>query len=256
MNTIQLNKLCNLHDGENIIFCKTNFLLQEFSYIQTLPHEVTLISGNSDYVIDYSNYLPHLPLNVKKWYAQNTMIDHPIVKPLPLGIENYLPAKRKGHGVGYDRVKIKDQIISSYTNRTSTKFIYANFQPNTNPQHRNFIKSLCQEIEFITWEEPNLSLPQFFDNVLDYEAVICPDGNGPDTHRFYEVLYMGRIPIVFNKTLYNLLYKNFPSILIEDTNQLSNYNFMRDKINEVKSKTYNLEMLNIDWWVNRIINNF
>lgn len=33
MNTFQINKLSHLHNGNNIIFCKTDFLKEEFNYI-------------------------------------------------------------------------------------------------------------------------------------------------------------------------------------------------------------------------------
>ena len=39
-NYFQINKLSKLHDGKNIIFCKTDFIQQEFQYINTLENDV------------------------------------------------------------------------------------------------------------------------------------------------------------------------------------------------------------------------
>ena len=44
MNFIQLNKFTNLHDGNKIIFCKTDFLFEEFNTIKNLDSDVILIT--------------------------------------------------------------------------------------------------------------------------------------------------------------------------------------------------------------------
>ncbi len=55
-NYFQINKLSELHDGKNIIFCKTDFIQQEFQYINSLDNDVILITGNSDYAIDHHKF--------------------------------------------------------------------------------------------------------------------------------------------------------------------------------------------------------
>jgi hypothetical protein len=36
IDLIQLNKFSKLHDGANVIFCKTDYILSEFEYINNL----------------------------------------------------------------------------------------------------------------------------------------------------------------------------------------------------------------------------
>lgn len=252
MNTIQINKFSNLHDGVKVFFCKTDFLQSDFEYIKTLNHNVILISGNSDYVID-QNILNNLPLNVKFWFAQNALVEDERVMTLPLGIENYEFSKRPGHGIGYDRVKIKDEFISNKPFRDPTKFAYSNFRVNTNPHHRNSVRSISINTDFIDWQEPNLSVEDFFDTCLDYELIVCAQGNGPgDNHRIYETLYMDRIPLTFNKVMYDRLHHNFPVILIEDIQKLSDLDYLKNEIQKLKGKTFNKEMLDCNWWINLI----
>lgn len=253
-NTIQINKFSHLHDGVNYIFCKTDFLLDEFSYIKTLNNEVVLISGNSDYVID-NDLFSKLPKNVKKWYAQNALITNEILTTIPLGIENCLPSIRENHGIGYDRVLVKENMIKNQVNKTPSKFIYSNFNVNTNPNHRYVVKQICKSTNFIDWEEPNLSIEEFFTNILDYESVVCAQGNGPgDNHRIYEVLYMNRIPITFNKVMYENLHNNFPVVLLEDVNLLTDFNYMSKVITEAKNKEWDKNKLSCDFWIDKIKN--
>lgn len=254
MDTIQLNKFSKIHNGKTIIFCKTDFLSEEFEYIRTLPNDVTLISGNSDYIID-DFLISNLPPNVTKWYAQNTMIVNDIVKCLPIGIENRYDCLRFNHGIGYERVAIKEFEISNQIQVTPSKFIYSNFNIQTNPQERSIIRDICIKSEFIDWDEPTLDISNFFKKILNYEAVVCPQGNGPgDNHRIYETLYMNRIPITFNEVMYNNLHHLFPVVLVKDYNELLDYEIMKTKINNAKNKTWDKSVLDINYWINLIIN--
>ncbi len=80
MNFIQLNKFTNLHDGNKIIFCKTDFLFEEFNTIKNLDSDVILITGNSDYPItDY--HVSHAPSNIKKYTPNNSFYGVPDVIP-------------------------------------------------------------------------------------------------------------------------------------------------------------------------------
>ena len=100
MELIQLNKFSELHDGEKIIFCKTDFLDSEFNNISKINGDVILITGNSDYAIT-DDIVKRAPKNIKKWYAQNALTNSDLVTPIPMGIENKLESLRLGHGIGY-----------------------------------------------------------------------------------------------------------------------------------------------------------
>lgn len=253
MNTFQFNKLSELHNGKTIFFTKTDFIVSDLIEISKLKNDVILISGNSDYVID-NVHLKLIPNNLKVWFATNAIVSHPKIVNIPLGIENYKPALREGHGIGYDRVKIKDDFISNYVDRSPKGLMYSNFNVHTNPTHRTQVKNICIQSPHITWEEPTLSVERFFDRVLDFEAVVCAQGNGPgDNHRIYETLYLNRIPITFNKTLYSLLHYNFPVVLLDSPEQLLDYNFMVSEINNKKTKVWDKNMLDLNYWKNLIL---
>ena len=253
---LQINKFSELHDGDKFIFCKTDFLRDEFEIISKIPHDVTLITGNSDYPIDH-NIFNHRPKNIKKWYAQNALVNDDILIPLPLGLENKLPSVRGGHGIGYlDRVTEKEQLLERNLSIRPTKEIYANFNVNTNPSYRNNLKEYLKKCEFIDWESSNLSLENFFNNILDYKMVVCPIGNGIDTHRLWEVLYSGRIPITIKVGDYKIyeLYNHLPIIILENIHELKNINFINYQYEKIITKDWDKNILKSEWWKNRILN--
>ena len=61
---VEINKLSQLHNGSGIVFCKTDFILEEFKSIERLGRDVTLITGNSDYCITEA-LVALAPSNVK-----------------------------------------------------------------------------------------------------------------------------------------------------------------------------------------------
>ena len=254
MNLIELNKFSPLHNNKNIIFCKTDFLLQEFSNIEKLKNPVVLISGNSDYPIT-EDIISKAPKNIIKWYAQNAIAESDILEPIPMGIENKEPSVRVGHGIGYyDRVKIKEEILLSINDIEPSKNYYSNFKVETNYHHRNSVRKVCMSSEHIDWEEPVLDLNQFFNRIRQYRAVVCPAGNGVDTHRLWEVLYTKRIPITIKMGEFKIykLYEKLPVVILESIDDLSNENLLLDKLKEVESKKYDLSLLDTNYWKNEI----
>jgi hypothetical protein len=256
MNIIQINKFSELHNNETIIFCKTDYIFDEFKNIEKIPNDVILITGNSDYPIDESRFNLK-PKNVKKWYAQNAIVNDECLIPLPIGLENKIESMRSGHGVGYyDRVLEKEQLLSRNIIKSPTKKFYANFNIYTNYSYRSNIKNICINSPHIDWDESNLSLTNFFDKILDYETVICPIGNGVDTHRLWEVLYSNRIPItikVGNFKIYEL-YEKLPIIILDDESQLYDEKLLDSKINKIKNNQYDMLLLDTSYW-KKIINN-
>jgi len=255
MDFIQINKFSKLHDGHKIIFCKTDFIYEEFKYIETLNHNVVLITGNSDYPITEEMFKLR-PKNIIKWFAQNALVNHNILEPLPLGLENKLVSLRENHGIGYfDRVLTKETLLLRDLNIIPDKMIYSNFNLLTNYEYRNFIKNSISDLSYVDCEESNLDLESYFNTILEYEAIICPMGNGVDTHRLWEVLYSNRIPITFKVDNYKLyeLYKKLPIIILNDVNELRNYELITQKIKEMKTKKYDKELLSVEYWVKQIL---
>jgi len=255
MELIQLNKFSNLHDEKKIIFCKTDFLLQEFENIKKINNDIILITGNSDYPI-LDNIIELIPKNVKKWYGQNILTYHEKIEPIPMGIENRYDSVRSGHGIGYyERVEIKESLLKRNTTLTPTKKIYSNFQINTNYTHRQKVKSISIESPHIDWEEPNLSLEGFFNKILDYEMVVCPAGNGVDTHRLWEVLYSNRIPITVKIGDFKIyeLYNKLPIVVLENIDDLLDLELIYKKYNQIKINYKNIGMIDFNYWKNKIL---
>ena len=246
---IYFNKFFKLHNGENIFVCKTDFLISDFKKISKIPNNVILVTGNSDIPID-SSYFSKLPSNVNKWYAQNATFSNEKIIPIPLGIENLDFALRKGHGIKYSRVQEKIDLLSQELGIIPTKFMYANFSIITNTTYRQKVYDFVKKIPHIDLEDPVLSVSDFFNKILDYKMILCPIGNGIDTHRLWEVLYSKRVPVIIRIKEYNIydLYTKFPILILDDINDLKNAQLIEELYHLAISKYFNDDLLNYSYW--------
>lgn len=256
---LSVNHLANCHNDDNIIFCKTDFILSEFNRINDLKKDVILITGNSDYPIT-DNIASLCPLNINRWYAANAVSNDPRIVPIPIGIENRFECKRNGHGIAFaQRYNKKYQIINDFLCKQiePKKSIYANFSTHTNPQHREPIKKIILNTPHISWSEPTLSYFELYKEIFDHKMVVCPIGNGIDTHRLWETLYCNRIPIVITIDNYKIyeLYSQLPIIMIDSIDKMLDPDYINTLYMSVRSRTYNLpSLLSIDYWQTMILN--
>jgi len=251
---IYLNKLSALHDGNKIFFCKTDYLARDFAHIESLDHDVVLVTGNSDYAIT-DHHISSVPKNVKRWFAQNALSNSDILEPIPIGIENKIPSFREGHGIAYlDRVSIKESLLSRNKSVDPQKDVYGNFKVSTNQGHRDPIKHLCIKSNFIEWEEPNLHLNEYFDEILEYKMSVCPAGNGVDTHRLWEVLYSKRVPITIKVGNYKIyeMYEKLPIIVLDKAEQLLDTSLIMRKYMQVTNRNNQMELLDTEYWMKEI----
>lgn len=269
---LEMNKFSHLHDGERIFFCKTDYIQtianvpSAFDITSSIPHDVILITGNSDHVID-DRHVRNKPQNVIKWFCGNKHSQSDELTIIPIGIENSVKCKIGiEHGYVWDHAPEKHKILSELRPKEPTKLVYANFTvcPSSRHASRSEWKSIALESDHITWSEGDLKYAEYCDHILDHEAVLCPLGNihvpENDNHRIYEVLYAGRIPIIHQQELYKKLYHKYPVILIptdeKDTPRfdiIKDEKFMRSEIDRVKSTKYDDKYLKFSYWKDLIL---
>ena len=84
--------------------------------------------------------------------------------------------------------------------------------------------------------------------------VICPEGNGIDTHRMWEALYLRTIPIIKKNMISNFIKKaQIPVLIINKWSDLSKFDEKKlQKFYFSKKKLFNNRYLFQDYWKKRI----
>jgi len=98
-----------------------------------------------------------------------------------------------------------------------------------------------------------MNFDQYISDIYLHLFVLCPEGNGIDTHRFWETLYMKSIPVV-KRNINNSFYEGLLPIAYVDNWEEITSNFLMLKIKEFEQLTFNYELLTFDYWKNKILN--
>ena len=228
-----------IKDGD-IIYTDTGYVKQLFELIKNIDKKLIIISHNGDTNINF------IPLdNVAKWYTTNVNISHPKIKSIPIGLENDL---------WFPEVHKKEKMIAKLSeSRNYRNLAYMNHSIATNPTVRDRLYQLYKGESWVTSEKgsnrPNL-FDGYMDNIYNHKFVICPEGNGIDTHRTWEALYLGTIPIE-KRNLNNRFYTDLPICFIDNWEDLTP-EFLESEFLRIKSGVWNTEKLNFEYWKNKI----
>jgi len=225
----------------DIIFCKTEYLKELFFVLkkQCNFNNIKLISHQSDLKIDKKLY-DLKPKCISKWYSINIDYKTPDLIPIPLGIANFHSKNLSINNFNY--VEKNEYFIET------KKLMYANFNPNTNFSHRKNIYGLFKSNTWATKDIEPLNNEDYQKKLTQHKFTLAPWGNGIDTHRFWEILYSGSIPITQNHHIYSS-FTSIPRVLVNDYSEITKEFLDHEFINLEKNKeNFNLEELNFDYW--------
>lgn len=225
------NNIIDTINNYNIIFVKTDDLFYFYNKIYEFNIDISnkiIITHNSDYEID-SNYIYFLN-HVKKQYSQNCLITHKNLEPIPIGVEN---SQWFDHQILHN-IRIRTEDIKKEKN------IFFLFTLSTHFSRNECYEKLKNKLE---WNK-QLSKEEYFIELKKHKYAICPRGNGLDTHRIWECLYLDVIPIMLKRDSINI--DNLPIIYLNDWDELD--------INNINTKFKNIKLskITLDYYKNCI----
>jgi hypothetical protein len=255
------------------IYIRTDDIPSFFKYnLDNFKNPIILISGDMDTTIpdDIENFMDYYNNpKIILWYAQNLNLEqnYSKLRHLPIGLDYHtLGSCNFKHLWGY-KISPLDQDKELFTLRNKIKNIkdvipdkaVANFHLSTffgpirRQNYREPIFNILQHKTCVIWLDRQIRL-EFWKSCEICAFVICPFGNGLDTHRTWETLCLGRIPIIGKSNL-NTLFQDLPFVEVEDWNQLSE-EFLEEKYKNIIEKwdKYNWNKLTLEYWVNKIKN--
>lgn len=257
-----INKIQKIYSKKNTIYYVCNDALEDFvnNNLNKINYNFTLISGDSDRSIKKSILSVKKILNnkfLKKWYCQNNLIRSKKIISIPIGLD-LISQFHDTHKIFFKtKNSLTPQLYESkiiQIIKKSPKFekkfnqIFCNYHFSLNKFRHEAIlevdKNLCFFLDKRIDHERNLRLQ------CKFKFILCPEGNGIDTHRLWEGLILGNIPIIKSNPLNNL-YKDLPVIIIKSWKNLD-----RKKLNSFSksfaNKKYNYEKLLFSYWKSMI----
>jgi len=180
-----------------------------------------------------------VPDSVRVWFAQNADVRDERLIPIPIGLERdrWFPHLHK-----------KD-VILTLPDVEKTGLLYLNFNPET-----HWARPALYEMLGWGTVEPRhngVDFLHYAQQIKRHRFVLCPDGNGMDTHRTWEALYLGSYPIVQRHVFTEEFVKILPLLVIDDWSEITEQ-FLCGKYEDFVSKEWCWEALKINYWENLI----
>lgn len=230
-------------DAASSVYCKVDHLSGFFDCLRTGRNRIVLVSSESDRPIT-TEFLERSPPQVAHWFSTNIHATSDRLSAIPLGLANT-----------YCGVTLKAPLISSGSRPFAGRpnWLYINFRTTSNPLAREPIKRHFWNLRSEDWisvQESTLSFEAYLEEMTSHRFVLCPPGNGADTHRLWEALYARTIPVVMDNPACHS-FRDLPILFVEDFRLLS-HDFLAREYERIKSSKWNWEKLFLPWWRNRI----
>lgn len=234
---------------ENVIYVKLDNIISFLEHTAVKLDNFVLLTHNSDFCITQKlldGVLEEFG-NIIYWFGQNMLGHNYRATALPIGLENdiWFPEIRKKQLL-FDVMKEPDILPE--------KLCYCNFSLYTNGAER--VEAFHAVRSFSTIKIDGLvtqtkqTYEDYLSDIKSHYFVVCPSGNGIDTHRLWETLYLGRIPVI--KRNQNIeFFSDLPILVVDDWAQITG-NYLIDKIRTYHDAVFNCDKMSFSWWKNSI----
>ena len=157
-----------------------------------------------------------MPDNLVMWFGQNVNVVNKRIQSLPIGLENaHWYESRNFNNIDYIK-----KILN--TEKKPRNLLYVNHNISTNIKEREDPYRLFENIKYATCQHGynGMDIAGYLDNVYNHMFMISPVGNGMDTHRLWETLYLNTIPIE-KRNINNRFYIDLPICFIDSWTEIT-----------------------------------
>ena len=223
---------------DTIVFCKTDYVHRLAAYCvqMGIDSPFLLVTGQSDYPVTeelYKAVTRHIPV---RWFGVNACTSS--VAPVPLGLAPsfYAECARSG-----------------FRRTAGRRLLYVNHRVETYPPVRSKLYPMFEGKPWATVHRPftGAERGRFLDELCDHKFVLCPRGNGIDTHRVWEALCCGVIPIVQRHYTHESISALLP-VLIADRFEDLTESLLERTWDTWNQQTWQWDALRTDWWIRRM----
>jgi hypothetical protein len=202
------------------------------------------VTGQGDFPCDPFRQ-SFFPGNVVHWFATNVTQTYPRITALPLGLGSpSSPTTLTAGAISEARRQ----------SRPREKWLYVNFRPETNPAVRGPVFEMfrSRNEDWVTFQPPQNrgSNGGFLNAIMEHRFVLCPPGNGVDTHRMWEVLLAGSIPVVLRSQAMKP-FESLPILFVDDYREVTQA-FLQNALTRIRIPEETPEMLFADYWGKKI----
>ena len=227
------------------IYVKADHLSFFFSKLHpSIQSKYILITHNCDYSVpgSFASYLDDDKL--MGWLGENFVASHPKGGCLPIGLFN-------SHLMHNHTIEALDKAILEAPHTEKNIMLYMNFMVRgwgeIRYKERLPVEERFKNESYCVMSSPTKEFHDYLNDIAHSKFVLSPAGNGIDCYRTWECILLGAIPIMKRSPI-DYIYDDLPVLIIDEWAEI-HYDFLSQKYEEIKSKTYNLEKAYLNYWL-------
>jgi hypothetical protein len=272
------NELDYISSDKFLNFCKNNN--DSFTYLKTdnvfngctwrnhnlkpvwreyLTKTITtnVILGHSDLDVTKEKIFLLRALGARRVLTSNLRSESKICNYIPLGLTN-----DSNESVDHKIMGNTSILRETYLNVRKPNFknliFYRNYSTKNNWTVRSNLDSILKNEVLknkVVFRETKISIEgrkRYLNEVREYGLVLCPKGNGYDSHRIWETLYLGGIPIVKIGEL-PMKFPNsdqIPILKVKDWNEILDLTYIEAEVARILSVSHDSRYLSYKYQSN------
>lgn len=150
-----------------------------------------------------------IPDNVLAIHAANAVYLEEKIHPYPHGLEREMY-------IGYNH----HEILKDYIDRDIPPSNSLLICHRDDTGARGSIRDIFNGKEFVT-VSPKLGYEEYLQAIKSHKFVLCPSGNGIESARNWETLYMKRVPVFKRHPYLEEMFKDFPVLFIDEWEEIT-----------------------------------
>jgi hypothetical protein len=185
------------------------------------------------------------------WLTTNAMTRDPRVRAMPIGLTDYC-GYSPFHAIIGDTAAFRALIEA--TPRREDNLVLMNFYDQSASLVRPPIRQLFRGRSFVTksdYSQDGAGYARYVQGLRSHPFCLAPRGAGIDTHRLWEALYAGCIPIV-ERSWALRDFEDLPILFVnrwEEACDAARLKVVRD---EFQARTWDLRKLTLSYWYDEI----
>lgn len=223
-----------------VIYTHADQVFGLFNVLRTKPGRFTVVTAESDHEVTAKDFAAR-PWNVVEWFGMNATARHPRCHILPLGLANQSC-----------QVTLKPDFLATTLGREEKSgWLYVNHRVETNPAIRQPVYDFFDNHRGEGWVTIQQPLPAgvmgtYPADLASHRFICCPPGNGIDTHRMWEALYAGTIPIVLRSPVTEA-FSDLPIVMVDSYTEVT-LPFLKKHYEELIQREFSWNKLSLSYW--------
>ena len=222
-------EILNQYEDEDLLKLCRKYPEEKFS-IFTAFEDTPL----DDYIWD------KIPDNVIAIHSANGVVFGGKIHPFPHGIE------RKMYS-GYNHHEILKEMLEDTTEPSKALFV----AHRTDTGSRTHLNEMFGDKDWAT--VTHLPYEEYLQEMKKHKFVLCPSGNGIDSSRNWETLYMRRVPVFEDHPYKRELFKDFPCLFVKDYSEVTEQLLKDNEHLFEQAQNTDMKLLDLDYWFNKSI---